>query len=969
MNLMSTDFYAYWNAQSVSELFNCIAAMTATDNYRQLLAFAVLFGFLAVMVASAVRNKGVDVIFWSMTTFVIFMLLYVPKMSINVIDVRSHHVRVVSGVPIGLGFPAATLSQISWFLTTNFETAFQDVDAAKFSRFGLAFPQRVVMSVFSAGPVTPEGRELLFNFAERCVVPEIIENEGKRAQIQSSPNIWGTVTSANWVNPARRIESDGRIMTCKQAAVHLEEVISNIELPKIEKILGAKLQIPTDSLINASLRKELPGAEALMLGLSDSLSTSLKHALFLNTLPEALSNVAENNSANQPIALAVRMSKSQGNLASEINYRTLSEMAESALPKIRNLLEFIIIGTYPIVFVMVLAMGTSCLNVLRSWITLFLSVSLWAPISALINYLSIHVDAEPLNRLVAEFGGVTLLAADTIRDLGASSQAMAGSLMWAVPVMAYALAKGSDMAVTSMVNGVLSPASHAAGALSSNLAMGNASVGNASINNTSVNNASGNKQDFSSQLTADYQSRVNVPEGNFTQNSLTGKTTQVNLAMSNIGVTASEAWSNTNSYNSSVNHADSTSQNDQSVISSSLSSASSSSIRAGMSDETTLSKARSSENSHARSTNRMNSETSGCGSNVQINDQSTNTDAFAFETKLGGNFNHGSSSDGVVLAETYGQNHGSHVPIQLPASNFISNAKNNASHNLSSGVLDADQSTTFIGGQGKGTSSTNVQQSTQVSMSAGKNEQFTKQRADSTGSIEKSLYSDGDAFRTNFTTDSQANIARTTGSSNNESWIKQSSSAKQTTTSNNTQAGSSANVIANAALVAAINHKYQSPLEALEDFSSNTNATSDIANSIQSKNSKQELDERTFTRPKEGDSAVMEAYEQNSVSNVSSMVDKYEGGRARWKSDHTSPAPLKDHPENADRQYYVELGALKLTSDRYRAEHVGVGSTLSRSFLSGLTYRTPDELKDQIMRLANDNEGFRNHLERIGRGD
>ena len=100
-------------------------------------------------------------------------------------------------------------------------------------------------------------------------------------------------------------------------------------------------------------------------------------------------------------------------------------MARSALPKLRNILEFTVIGLWPMVFLMMLGTGAGGAMVCRAYFTLLISVSLWAPITAIINYLSLHLDMEPMNQLVNSAGGVTLAAATMIRDAGATSPAIA----------------------------------------------------------------------------------------------------------------------------------------------------------------------------------------------------------------------------------------------------------------------------------------------------------------------------------------------------------------------------------------------------------------------------------------------------------------------------------------------------------------------------------------------------------------
>lgn len=541
MTTSAYPFYAYWNGEQVSDLWTTIAALTSTQDYRTLLICVAVFGFLSVMIGAAVRYRGQDAITWFAATIVLFSVAFVPRVNINVLDVRGGYTQVINDVPIGIGWPASTISRVSYWLTQTFETAFNDVDATSYTRFGMAFPQRVVTSVLSVKPITEYGRVSLVNFSERCVVPEILDNPTKRQALMTAPDIYALISSDGWVNPARRVMIADKVLSCPEALKTLYDALHNHELPALESMLVNQLSLNADDVVSGSVRAAIPNAESVMLGVSRSLTESLRQSVMMAAIPQATMNTAA-KAGQAPLSAAVAMARAQGNLASEINYRTLSEMAKSALPKLRNLLEFIVIGLFPITFLLAIGLGTSGIVVIRAYFTLLISVSLWAPITSIMNYLMIHVDAEPLNRLVDAAGGVTLAAATMIRDGGATSQAMAGSLMWLVPVLAYAVAKGSDMALTSMASSVLSPASSAAQAQGSALAAGNVSAGNASLSNVSTNNVNANKTDLGSSYTSPNQHTTHTPYGDWSADRSTGNVTAMRVASTDLGVTASGTY-------------------------------------------------------------------------------------------------------------------------------------------------------------------------------------------------------------------------------------------------------------------------------------------------------------------------------------------------------------------------------------------------------------------------------------------
>lgn len=540
MTTEALDFYAYWNGAQVADLWTTLALITGTDDYRSLLLCVALFGLICAAAGAAVRYRGGDLIVWIAAMVFIFSAAFVPRVNIAVRDVRSANVQVVQNIPLGIGWPASVISRASYWLTESFETAFGDVDAARYTRFGVAFPQRVVTTMLSVKPITADGKMSLTNFTERCIVPEILENSVKRQELLNAPDIHALISTNGWVNPARRVFMNNKVLTCTQAAEELKKTLEKTEIPALESRLRLKLNVDFKDGVNAALSTAIPQAESLMLGVSRTMAESLRQSLMMSAIPDTTMTFAA-KAGQAPLSAGVAIARSQGNLASEINYRTLSEMARSALPKLRNILEFTVIGLWPMVFLMMLGTGTGGAMVCRAYFTLLISVSLWAPITAIINYLTLHLDMEPMNQLVNSAGGVTLAAATMIRDAGATSQAMAGSLLWLVPVLAYAVAKGSDMALTAMTSSVLAPASSAAQAQGSQLAMGNVSAGNASLNNASLNNVSGNKTDTSSSWADPNTHKVELAQGTAAFDRSAGQMTAMNVRKSDLGVSSDTA--------------------------------------------------------------------------------------------------------------------------------------------------------------------------------------------------------------------------------------------------------------------------------------------------------------------------------------------------------------------------------------------------------------------------------------------
>lgn len=542
---MTLEFFAYWNGAQIRDLFEAVVAITGSSDFLGLLRTLILFGFLCVITVCALRYRGLEAGSFIFAVALFYGVTLVPKVDLAINDERAGNVYVVSDVPLGLGFMASTTSRIGHWLTDIFEDTFAGVEAERFSRFGMVFPERALNAILAAGPVTPQGRLLISDFNRNCVMPELIDYPQKIEALSNSGNIWQSISQTGWVNPARKTsDTSGNWIGCDEAIAFIDNHMASTELPAIQKHLAMKLlpdQIDASSLI----LRVLPQAETLLLGVSQSLASSIKHSVFMNTLQSDIENVSA--LAGHPLATATALAKAQGNLSSEINYRTMAEIAKDALPKVRNSLEFIILAAFPLIFIMMLAAGHMAGTILRSYFTLLIWVQLWAPISAVMNYLIIHTDSHPMTQIINEYGANTIYAANLIREAGASSQAIAGFLTILAPVIAFAIAKGSDFATAQLAASVMAPAQSAAQAQGASLTAGNISLGNTSWGNVSTNMQSANKNDLSTSFTnsgmlhtaSAYGSVTRAADGTVTGMSMTPVSMGVSSAIS-MGEAASQ---------------------------------------------------------------------------------------------------------------------------------------------------------------------------------------------------------------------------------------------------------------------------------------------------------------------------------------------------------------------------------------------------------------------------------------------
>lgn len=991
------DFYAYWNGSQVADVLQAVVGIVGTDGYRTGMSFLALAGFLTVMTVAAVRCCGGDVIRWFAATVFFFFVVFVPKVNVNVHDVRAMTVKTVANVPMGPAFVACATSQIGKWTAELFETAFADVDAARFTKFGAVFPERVVAALQTTGPVLPETRALLNPFIEHCIAPEILDSDAKLAALMQSTNLLSTVKTSGWLNPARFfLREDGTPLYCTDAISVIETQLKTVEIPAQERKLLVRLAdgSATDAVFETALRKAVPEAETLLLGISRSMSESLGHALLMTEIPKGLADYAGTSAAGSgaaAFAASIELSKAQAHLSTEISFRTMGELVKVYLPKLRNLLEAVLIAAFPLVFLVLVGLGSQGGAVARMYAVLFIWISLWAPLAAVMNHLIVHMDAEPMNRLVAEYGGTTLLAADAVRVAGTTSQAMAGYLMIFIPIIAYAIAKGSEMGAVSLASSVLSPANSAAQAQSSSAAMGNVTTGANAQGSTTLGTVTTGKTDYSNVFSSPDTSRTTTPYGSVTRDFSTGDVTALQVARSDLGVESSSAFTNTLS-NQNMSSATASVASGATVASGSQQSFSTgSSTSAAHSTDTGTSSVvaqsgqttYSSGSTYAESIdNRANSgfgqsgrvdESLGLRTSGSVRAHGSIVDATSISnTPLAGQPNQSVSAPEVTLEG----NEASDVLISVPGSTpsvfnlAASNSSNGVSKRQGSQVAQLMQGdaglavSTTVGHD----NSASTSQLTSSGNSWNQNSGFNRSDTESSQ----------DAFQTaaRAQTSSSDNASTTDTQSFNRQ--EQTSSGTNTSTGSSESRNRSGSVSTRTASDPMVRDRvidlYGSPEEALRGLSTvegrralgrdlgyRSNAETDALPHL----SEVKTDNGNSTFRAAETLAAADA--RNAAVEHASAVHAVETKGAAQAATFSTPETVRQADPQAEQREVVALsaGASKVVSASFQDE-LGFKTLMQVGILAGLAYDTPGERFNALMTQADNDPDLRRHLIDIG---
>jgi len=421
-------------------------------------------------------------------------MLLVPKVNVVITDRTGTQPSVtVANVPIGLAAFAHSISHIGDWLTRSFETTFSLPADIQFRTNGTLFGHRVQQEVLHTKFDNSILTGNLMEFYRECVIPEYSTGFVVASDLAKSNDIWTYLSGKT--NPGRLVTirtipgvpvpTATDAYGCDVAYTYLTAQIVAVNTQQMNT-LGRRLYpgLPT-AAANAAVQGAIQTSTNYMLGVSTTALDATKQAAMSNfmidaqyMLPAQLGDAAS-ASANLGQAQAIRSTSE--------SYKMMAKMAESTMPKVKNIVEIVQYSVFPIILLLVLLAGHKGGLVLKAYVMSLVWVQLWPPLYA-VMHLVMTMHAQDLAAMTGGLG-LSMSQYSLVNNAYISDEAIAGMISaTAIPAIAAAIVKGGDVGAQAIA-GMVSPAREseriASGMSSGNLQMGNASLGNQSFDTTS----------------------------------------------------------------------------------------------------------------------------------------------------------------------------------------------------------------------------------------------------------------------------------------------------------------------------------------------------------------------------------------------------------------------------------------------------------------------------------------------------
>ncbi len=496
---MSTwEIFTYGNGELLAWIFNGITAIMGDGNFNTLIRLAGVFGILWVIFRAAFFQARQADWGWFIAFIFIYGALFVPKTSVTIVDrLQPSATRTVANVPVGLAAFAGTMSHIGDWMTRAAEAVFTLPNDLKYQQSGAVFSARLLSAAREFRITDPDLTANMEQFMKQCVAWDLLLRHYTWRDLLEAPDPWAFI-QAN-TSQLRRFDftcytpkggsalpgcsHDGEVLTpvCRTGANGILQQAWTRELNNAAAIYGRRI-FPSEisgSIASARLLGVLPVAYDYLGQISSSGQKLMQGNMIANIFKRSLSHTAASSDAP---AAAQELATVQAEERQRDTYAMLGHLMAKWLPLMRNLYEAIIYGMFPFVFLLFLTPWG--FKVAGGYFKNIVWLQLWPPIYAVLNLaMTLNQQKSTLALVGDPINGLPLALQPGLGDIASDTAILAGYMTLSIPLIAYGLVTGGQMALTQLASQIGSVAQASAARSADIGATGNVSMGNLSLEN------------------------------------------------------------------------------------------------------------------------------------------------------------------------------------------------------------------------------------------------------------------------------------------------------------------------------------------------------------------------------------------------------------------------------------------------------------------------------------------------------
>lgn len=496
---MDIQIQTYWNVETLYFVFNAVAAMMTGASFSGLLKLVFLFAIGIGMFGY--MNKQLEMAKWFIHALAFVTLLNLPIAKVILFDKTGFESpRTVDHVPFALAVVAQTTNLVFGALTHTYETVFGVPEDLGLQQGDVGFGHRILKQVNHATIRDPSLRADLMQFIKECTLYDVKDGQITPQQVVGGTDTWHTIF--NNTNPARFVTYDTlsntlKTDTCTNVAKILQDRVNQAVVAG-QVFYGKQVftRATSDGLAASLFISTVGTSYDWILNNASHASDAMKQAMFNNIWKEAASELpALLNDPARVSEVNVLAGAAHAARQADGSNSTLSLLAQETLPHVRNWIEAMLYGLFPVVVVfMVISSTEGAKRIISGYLMSLAWIGLWPILFAIINHLSlIHLRYKARALELAE--GVPFQLMDAFDATLANEQAAIGYLVVLVPFIAGGIIRLGQSGLIGVADRMMSSFASSGATVGANMASGNLNIGQTGLDTAAVNSTSMHKFD------------------------------------------------------------------------------------------------------------------------------------------------------------------------------------------------------------------------------------------------------------------------------------------------------------------------------------------------------------------------------------------------------------------------------------------------------------------------------------------
>jgi hypothetical protein len=484
------EIITYGGGLELNALFTALAAFTGTGDFMSAVRLMLLISIFVIAVEIAFTGTLKPAPRLLIAIFVIYAALF-SRADIEIIDrVDPANSTIVANVPAGVAVVAHLASVTSDWFTEQFETSFSLPEDIRYRNNGLLFANRLIEASTEMTFGDPLYARNMSEFMRSCVYYGANAGWFSWDDLMRSSDVWGYITSQGVGGAIFTSYDDGSgpaLVPCTTAMDALDAGWS-AAIDATVDVFGMRIfREPDVATANAKLLSTLPLAYDYLGTISATGAEIVGQNVMINAMRRSFTAMAADADAMAAIQdFAIGQAEAQ----QRTTYHTLGALAARTLPLIKNILEMLVYGLFPIMLLFVIVSmfpGKTVIFYAKALIWLHL----WPPLYAILHFvMSIYsTGAVTASATIpASVGGagasLAVITQGGITAVNADMAAMAGYLAWLIPLLSWGILSAGGFAISQLAAGIGSVAQSAGSSAAGAAASGQINLGNARLLNS-----------------------------------------------------------------------------------------------------------------------------------------------------------------------------------------------------------------------------------------------------------------------------------------------------------------------------------------------------------------------------------------------------------------------------------------------------------------------------------------------------